>query len=325
MTANRHIIVGDIHACADSLFALLRECSRKPGEAVVSVGDLVDRGPDPTSVVCFLMEDDNPYAVSGNHEDTHVRVNSGELRPASTQLATQLLMGDFYADASVWFAQLPTWRMAAGHFICHAGVDWQHPLDAQPRGALLRGKVTSRLAVERGVREKHDPMSQDPTWIDDYQGETTVVYGHYSGDSVRERTNSLGIDTGAGGGKDLVNPPRLTALILPEREFVSVPAPDSVVPEMLARRRAEFVALESAHVVARARLRPTKVKAVPKQAPTPLRLDGVELNGLWLMEQHGYTPGAALGRALAALKEAHQAGELKTLSDVDAVLALLAP
>ena len=80
--AQRTIIVGDIHACWQELQRLLERCGRTSEDEVVSVGDLVDRGPEPAEVVRFFREDGNAIAILGNHEDRHVRIVDGELPPA---------------------------------------------------------------------------------------------------------------------------------------------------------------------------------------------------------------------------------------------------
>lgn len=318
MATSRHIIIGDIHGCADALSELLRECRRTPTDTLISVGDLVDRGPDPAAVVRFFMEDDNALAILGNHEDKHVRVHAGELPPGSNQLVTELQMGEFYVDALRWFATLPTCHTVLGHFVCHAGVDWQHPLDAQPRNALLRGKVRSRASVESGHKEPLDWLSDHPSWTADYRGDTPVVYGHYSTDAVREHNNTIGLDTGAGGGKELTGAPRLTALILPERVFVSVPASDSVAGDVTANRRDEYEALKARHAEARSKHRPKKPE--PRTRAAPMIVDGVELDGRWLMETHGFAAGPELGQALGRLKQAFEAGDLGTLADAAQIL-----
>lgn len=41
----RTLVIGDIHGCYDELLDLLRIARIGPGDGVVSVGDLVDRGP----------------------------------------------------------------------------------------------------------------------------------------------------------------------------------------------------------------------------------------------------------------------------------------
>ncbi len=135
---------------------------------------------------------------------------------------------------------------------------------------------------------------------------------------MREHNNTIGLDTGAGGGKELTDAPRLTALILPERVFVSVPASDSVAGHVIANRRDEYEALKARHAEARSKHRPKKPE--PRTRAAPMFVDGVELDGGWLMETHGFAAGPELGQALGRLKQAFEAGDLGTLADAAQIL-----
>lgn len=67
--AGRDLIVGDLHGHLETLTAALDSLGFEPArDRVLSVGDLVDRGPD--SVGCLaLLEEPWFHAVMGNHED----------------------------------------------------------------------------------------------------------------------------------------------------------------------------------------------------------------------------------------------------------------
>ena len=46
--SRRHLIVGDVHGCLDELLLLLDRLHFDPAsDVLISVGDLVDRGPHP--------------------------------------------------------------------------------------------------------------------------------------------------------------------------------------------------------------------------------------------------------------------------------------
>jgi len=65
----RDFVVGDIHGCLPDLMELLDGVSfNKNVDRLLSVGDLVDRGPDSWGALALLAE---PwfFAVKGNHED----------------------------------------------------------------------------------------------------------------------------------------------------------------------------------------------------------------------------------------------------------------
>lgn len=54
----RHVwVVGDIHGCFSMLMKRLRECRFDPQQdLLVSVGDLIDRGPDSLGCLALLRE-----------------------------------------------------------------------------------------------------------------------------------------------------------------------------------------------------------------------------------------------------------------------------
>ncbi|KAI2639263.1 Metallo-dependent phosphatase-like protein [Xylaria nigripes] len=68
--ARRLIIIGDVHGHLGALKALLRkaEFSTSRGDAVILVGDMVNKGPDSAGVVALAMEI-GAFAVRGNHEE----------------------------------------------------------------------------------------------------------------------------------------------------------------------------------------------------------------------------------------------------------------
>ena len=60
-------VIGDIHGCSDELGRLLERIPLEPGDALLSVGDLFHRGPDPVGVMDLLQEAQVRF-ILGNHE-----------------------------------------------------------------------------------------------------------------------------------------------------------------------------------------------------------------------------------------------------------------
>jgi len=58
----RTLIIGDIHGCIDELRAL---CDQVGPDRIVSVGDMVDRGPDSEATWRFFAEDERASAIVG--------------------------------------------------------------------------------------------------------------------------------------------------------------------------------------------------------------------------------------------------------------------
>jgi len=273
----RHIIIGDIHGCAAELFELLELCERRPRDEVVSVGDLVDRGPDPEAVIRFFMQDPNSAVILGNHEDKHLRIRSGELRAGPAQLASQIQLGDFYDEALDWFATLPLSLERAGHFICHAGVIPDVALEEQPRSALLRAKMP-------WMKDIFD--QSEPPWWERYDGAMPVVYGHsvHVG-GVHHYGSTWGLDTGVCHGG------ALSALILPSCEVVSVEAECDHYASVLERHGPEI------------ERRLAELEAEREEALAEAEPDVVL--GRHLIER-GMTPGPEFGPLLARCREVQE-------------------
>lgn len=78
LSADRVIVVGDVHSCAEALRAAIAEHDA-PGTQWVFSGDLFDRGPDPVGVwniVTRLIAEGRCTVVTGNHESNLRAVNT---------------------------------------------------------------------------------------------------------------------------------------------------------------------------------------------------------------------------------------------------------
>lgn len=67
-TYRRTIVVGDIHGCWDEFRRLMTLAGFGEGDALVTVGDFLDRGPGSWEIARFLRETTNAFSVIGNHE-----------------------------------------------------------------------------------------------------------------------------------------------------------------------------------------------------------------------------------------------------------------
>lgn len=72
-TTGTDYFVGDIHGCYEQLMEVLGKIEFNPDvDRLISVGDLINRGPD--SVKCLnLLKEPWFHAVSGNHEDMMIK------------------------------------------------------------------------------------------------------------------------------------------------------------------------------------------------------------------------------------------------------------
>jgi serine/threonine protein phosphatase 1 len=200
------LVIGDIHGCHAELLDLLDRAAIGADDLVVSVGDLVDRGPEPAAVLDWFRERAASVVLMGNHERKHVRSVL-----SYSQQVTQAQLGDRYADDVRWMAGLPYHFERDDVRVVHWGLFPGVPLDEVPED--VRAGTTSG---EARLRER---FGERP-WYDFYEDDKPVVFGHavVGPEPLVIRDRIFGIDTGACHGM------RLTGLLLPAMRLVSVPA-----------------------------------------------------------------------------------------------------
>ena len=110
------LIIGDIHGCYYELQALLDKAGLGAGDAVIGIGDVVDRGPETPQVVDFFRTTPNAMAIMGNHERKHVRAARHEVKLSISQQISQVQFGPAYPEALVVDVRLTAYyRIGAGH------------------------------------------------------------------------------------------------------------------------------------------------------------------------------------------------------------------
>lgn len=216
MTVTRTLIVGDIHGCREELEDLLGESGWEHDDLLISVGDLVAKGPDSRGVI-RLMRRIGARAVRGNHDEHCLRwwnakVTGRELprlKPAHQQVVDTLDDEDWR-----WLAALPLWIELEGHeaVVVHAGLLPNVPLeDHEPHDLMNMRSVLPDGSASRNYED-------GTPWSELWTGPRLVVFGHDAIRGLQTRPHAIGLDTGC------VYGGWLTGLWLPERELVSVPA-----------------------------------------------------------------------------------------------------
>ena len=207
--ASRTIVVGDIHGCYDELMKLLRKVKFKQSDRVVSVGDLVSKGPKVREVLDLFMTDKRFSTVLGNHDLILRRCWNGEnveLKPAHKDTHKKLSRKRdkylHFLNALPFVIDLDT------HLVVHAGLRPNVKLHSQTTGDLTRIRV---LGPDRESEE-------GTPWYHVYNGEKTVIFGHWPAAEPRRGPKAIGLDTGCVYGYSL------TAYIIETDEFVSVKA-----------------------------------------------------------------------------------------------------
>lgn len=209
MTTSRTIVVGDIHGCFEELEKLLSMISFSSTDELISIGDLIDRGPSPKEVLSFFMNTPNAKAIMGNHEDKHIRIYDGELEPSRSQEICITQLGSFYQEAISYMRTLPYYRKREDFWLVHAGLLPHIPPSQQPKNTLVRGRMP-------WMESNYDKRFGG--WWRHYTGSAPVVYGHTVFHDVHIENNTYGLDTGVCHGQ------RLSAMILESRTIVQVEA-----------------------------------------------------------------------------------------------------
>lgn len=212
------IAIGDIHGCPQSLDALLEEIDPTSDDHLLFVGDYIDRGPDSKGVIDRLLdlrEEVKCTFLRGNHESLMLgyldsgafnlwRVNGG----VST---LQSYVGEDDDDFDIPEAHIEFVRNTKLYhetddfFFVHAGLKPELTIEEN-----LEEHDEKVLLWERGHLEAAE-----------FAWEKPVVCGHTPQPEPINREKLVLIDTGCvyhmqpGMG-------RLTAVRLPEREFITV-------------------------------------------------------------------------------------------------------
>jgi hypothetical protein len=222
----RTIIVGDLHGCATELEDLLSYVGFGKGDRLVSVGDLVVRGPRPRGVL-KLMRSLGARAVRGNHEDRLLRWKK------SKGTRYELVIGNLTRKTAEalrprdwrFLEGLPLWLDLPEHGVrvIHAGLMPGVPIDKQDPRTLL---------YVRTLGPRGEPIeTRGKSWAHWFGGPEHVVFGHNAQPKPEIAEHATGLDTGA------VYGGRLTAMVLREGE-VPPPPEDrhSVLVSVPARR-----------------------------------------------------------------------------------------
>lgn len=201
---SRTIVIGDVHGCWAELQDLLKACLVRPEDRLISVGDLISKGPDSRAVIEWAMSEPNLECVLGNHELRLLRHWKAGTKSAEKahDAETYRQLDGVYGRAMRFIEKMPLTISGPGFLVVHAGFDPREGLEWQAARSL-----TGLRALEDGR-----------PWYEHYRERTLVVFGHWARRRPVVRPNAVGLDTGCVYGN------ALTALILPERVLVSVPA-----------------------------------------------------------------------------------------------------
>ncbi|MEO8874793.1 MAG: metallophosphoesterase family protein [Polyangiaceae bacterium] len=204
----RTIIVGDVHGCSVELEALLERVKFDLGDLLVSVGDVVAKGPDSRGALDILRRT-GAILVRGNHEARLLAwknaPNEVVLGKNHQEVASKLREQDWtLLQASPFWFDLPAHEAR----VVHAGVVPNVSIEKQTAENL----VTIRSIDSKG--EASDRASGNVLWGEVYKGPPHVVFGHNALTGLQLHPWATGLDTGC------VYGGRLAALVLSEGQKI---------------------------------------------------------------------------------------------------------
>ena len=205
----RTIVVGDIHGCFDELTDLINLVDLQADDRIISVGDLIFKGPQTRDVLDLFITDQRFSSVVGNHERILRQRWRGE--PARLSGGQRAALEKLEPNRKRYFEflrSLPFTINLGSHLIVHAGL--------RP-GVPLRRQMAVDLTEIRTMGADQSQRRGVP-WYHVYRGPKTVLFGHWPAKKPRLGRYAIGLDTAC------VYGGRLTAYIVETREFVSVPA-----------------------------------------------------------------------------------------------------
>lgn len=209
LKAGRTVVVGDVHGCYDELLSLLEAVGFSPDDRLVCVGDLIVKGEKNREVLDLFMSDERFSSVLGNHDRAVLRSLRGEpvkLKPHQEKCRAELERGR--ERYTVYLESLPPWIELDAHVVVHAGV--------RP-GVALREQAIEDLTELRTLGPDRTSREGVP-WYEVYDGEKTVLFGHWPAGTPRRGPRALGLDTGCVYGY------QLTAYVIETQRLVSVHA-----------------------------------------------------------------------------------------------------
>lgn len=205
----RTIVIGDIHGCYDELLELLEKISFDTNDRVVAVGDLIVKGEKNRQVIELFSTDNRFSSVVGNHDRALCRYWRGEaVSLRATQDKARMELEDGKERYLQYLCSLPSMIDLGAHLVVHAGVRPSLPVKEQSIEDLTELRT---LGEDRTSRE-------GTPWYDVYNGEKTILFGHWPAREVRRAQRAIGLDTGCVYGH------RLTAYIVETGDIVSVKA-----------------------------------------------------------------------------------------------------
>lgn len=209
------LVVGDIHGQAE-LFAKMIEVAEQERLLLVSLGDLVDRGPDNAGALRLMLDladAGHGLFIRGNHDDKLFRTLKGNPTIVDGDLAVTIEQLDAAVDGKALKRRFcNAYRVAPflivlGNTILVHGAMAPAMLRARSLPRKLRSLALYGEATADEIRKK--PV-RTYRWLASVPADKTVIIGHHpiSDATILTRENATGgklihLDCGAGKGRGL--------------------------------------------------------------------------------------------------------------------------
>jgi Calcineurin-like phosphoesterase len=232
MSDTRRICVfGDLHGVLDSFKEFLDKINYTPDKIrLVSLGDLVHRGPQSYELVQFIRKL-GIEVVKGNHDDYEVRWRAHQKNEKLTGKKNPMPRKEdgrhdehekFSDDDIAWMAALPyKIHLKDNWWGVHAGCESRFSLKDQDPKILLRCRYLNEKGKMVAIKKDRSQPKGTKFWTEMWRGEN-ILYGHsvHSLTDVRidkhKGTTCYGLDSG------LVYGGHLSAIFLDTMEIVQV-------------------------------------------------------------------------------------------------------
>ena len=219
-------VVGDIHGYYDSFVKLVSKLDLDDGDLVISIGDMIDGGPESVGVVELFMGNDQFIAILGNHEQMLLddwnkksKLEVGILKSSGFWASKNPVDRNKKLKIVDYLSNLPTEIILENFRLVHAGYrDF-------PYSSSMEDQSDEDRLWSRDIFTVRYPFDQTRTII---VGHTTIQkFGLMEDDSVWRseikledgRDSAIGIDSGIKLHSD--QNPRITAIELNSGKIIS--------------------------------------------------------------------------------------------------------
>ena len=176
-------VIGDVHGYFNTFQVLVEKLQLKEKDIVVTIGDLIDRGPTSANVVNYVKTTENFYSIRGNHEQMMIEGfdhslffkdrnipakiwyhNGGRTTESSyiTLYGNDTNACEQASEDIEWMKTLPTEIVLEDWRFVHAGYDQNHDVEEQDEDMHMYARkqfYTSKHAIDpkRTILFGHTP------------------------------------------------------------------------------------------------------------------------------------------------------------------------